>query len=185
MLRNPLGSPSKSTPDASAPPDAPPTHKRPISDSVLGAGARLEGKLDCQGNIRIDGTFVGDIAAQGRVALTDQAVVEGDIIGEAILVGGFVRGDITARSVSLLRTGRVIGDLRLERLATEEGSFLQGNITMEEKLDIAAALSEHAARKPAPRADESAGVENSPSTVEPQSELEPDRTWGHRTYRPR
>lgn len=141
MFRNLLGASSKSEPPSQAPQPAP-LSKGPTSDTILGVGTQLKGDLTASGHVRIEGTLVGDVTAQGRVALGEKATVEGDITGEAVIVSGVVRGDIVARSVSVLHTGRVWGDLRLERLATEEGGFMQGMVTMEERLDIAAFITQ-------------------------------------------
>ena len=51
-------------------------------------------------------------------------------------MAGMVRGDITARKVAILSTGRVHGDLLVESLITEEGGFMQGQIRMEETVDL-------------------------------------------------
>jgi cytoskeletal protein CcmA (bactofilin family) len=107
-----------------------------VSETMLGTNTHFEGTLKSAGNVRVDGTFMGDITARGRVLIGEAANVEGDIIGEAVAVGGIVRGDITARKISVLRTGRVWGNLVSEALATEEGAFIQGQITMEERLDM-------------------------------------------------
>jgi cytoskeletal protein CcmA (bactofilin family) len=46
-----------------------------------------------------------------------------------------VRGDITAQRVEIMRTGRVWGNVVTAAFSTEEGAFLRGQITMEEKVD--------------------------------------------------
>jgi cytoskeletal protein CcmA (bactofilin family) len=166
------------TPDA---PDVQSTPKGSISETILDAGARLEGRLSSQGHVRIEGTVAGDVSARGRVSVTEQASVEGDVVGDVVTVAGYVRGNIIARGVAVLRTGRVLGALRLERLATEEGCFLQGNTTMEERVDIAAAIEEQAdaklmAQPVEDEAEEEAGPDLDEDTL---------RLWSHRTYRPK
>jgi cytoskeletal protein CcmA (bactofilin family) len=117
-----------------------PTPALAASETVLGINTHFEGDLKSEGNVRVDGAFIGDITARGRVLIGEVASVEGDIVGEAVAIGGLVRGDIVARKISVLRTGRVWGDLVSEALATEEGAFIQGQITMEERVDIAGRL---------------------------------------------
>jgi cytoskeletal protein CcmA (bactofilin family) len=112
-----------------------PTTKNP-SESILGIDTQLEGTLRSGGHVRLEGTFTGDVSARGRVIIGEEAKLEGDLIGETVTVGGVIRGDITARRIAITRTGRVWGDLRQEILMTEEGGFIQGIVTMEEKLDI-------------------------------------------------
>ncbi|MBN1426996.1 MAG: polymer-forming cytoskeletal protein [Anaerolineae bacterium] len=108
----------------------------PVIDTVLGTGARFEGNLKTEGNVRIHGTFVGNITSQAKVAVGEHGKLEGDLTGEAADIGGQVRGNILARRVAVARTGRIGGDLRLEKLVTEEGAFIQGVVTMEEKVEL-------------------------------------------------
>ena len=129
MLRELFGSPELKS---AASRQAPTTR----TGSILDADTHVEGTLRSEGNVRIDGTFVGDITAQGKVHVGEQAKLEGDLTGETVAVAGMVRGDVTARKVSILRTGRVWGNLRLETLMTEEGGFIQGLITMEEAVEL-------------------------------------------------
>lgn len=117
-------------------------HQTPASspvtqlDTVLGDKTHFEGTLKSRGNVRVEGTFLGDITARGRIRVGEEAKVEGDLTGEAVSVSGIVRGNITARKACVSQTGRVWGDLTIQTLATEEGGFIQGLIRMEEKIDI-------------------------------------------------
>lgn len=101
------------------------------TDTVIGTSATLQGTLTTEGNVRIDGTSDGDITAKGNVVIGETAKVEGNIAGKAVAIGGVVHGDIEAKRISVLRTGRVWGDLTTGSLATEEGGFIQGVITMQ------------------------------------------------------
>ncbi len=120
------------------------------SDTVIGVNSHLEGTLKGEDKVRVEGTFIGDISTKEAVAVGEQGKVEGNLIGQAVTVGGIVRGDITAHKVSILRTGRVWGDLSLEKLMTEEGGFIQGLVRMEESIDLEAVLAEKLGR---PQAD--------------------------------
>ena len=134
MFRELLGDSKQKKTEVSAPPKATPA--APMIDTVLGTGAHLKGNLKTEGNVRIHGTFVGDITAQGKVAIGENGKLEGDLTSEAVDVGGQVHGNILARKVAVVRTGRIWGDLRLEKLVTEEGAFIQGVVTMEDKIDL-------------------------------------------------
>jgi cytoskeletal protein CcmA (bactofilin family) len=47
-----------------------------------------------------------------------------------------VRGNITAEKVEIRSSGRVWGDVVAAAFSTEEGAFLRGQITMEEKVEL-------------------------------------------------
>jgi len=148
VFRDKFGAPrtdtSPDTPPSSSVPAAP---ARPPSETILGTDTQFVGTLSSKGHIRVDGTFHGPITTEGRILLTEQANIEGDLIGDSVMVSGSVRGDIFARKIAVMRTGRVWGNLRAEQLATEEGSFIQGQITMEVKVDVLAAIADRNAEK--------------------------------------
>ena len=106
-------------------------------DSVLGPGLTWQGSLTGTGGIRIEGAFDGDIHLHGLVVVGDQGRVTcEDIRAVTVVVAGSVKGNIQAQRLEIMGTGRVWGDVTTVSLSTEEGAFLRGQITMEEKLDL-------------------------------------------------
>ena len=53
-----------------------------------------------------------------------------------VIVAGAVKGDITAERLEIRSTGKVWGNVVTVSFSTEEGAFLRGQITMEEKVDV-------------------------------------------------
>jgi cytoskeletal protein CcmA (bactofilin family) len=47
-----------------------------------------------------------------------------------------VRGNISAEKLEIRSTGRVWGDVVTVAFSTEEGSFLRGQVRMEERVDL-------------------------------------------------
>ncbi len=106
-------------------------------DSVIGAGLALKGTLTGTGGIRIEGAFEGDVELLGLVVVGEQGRVTcRHLKAGTVVVAGSVRGDITAQRVEIMRTGRVWGNVVTASFSTEEGAFLRGQITMEEKVDM-------------------------------------------------
>ncbi|HLB48330.1 MAG TPA: polymer-forming cytoskeletal protein [Anaerolineales bacterium] len=102
-------------------------------ETVLGPGIFFKGTLTGSGGVRIEGTFDGTLTVKGAVVVADGAKVTADIHAAAVSVAGSVKGNITATKVEILSTGRVWGDLITVGFATEEGSFLRGEIKMQEE----------------------------------------------------
>ena len=127
---------SKTRAPASGFPGTPPTH------TILAANTHFTGTLKAQGNVHLEDIFTGDISARGRVTVGKNATLDGSLICAEVVIAGLVRGNVAARTVSVLSTGRVLGDLRIEKLLTEEGAYLQGLITLEEDLDPSAVEAE-------------------------------------------
>jgi cytoskeletal protein CcmA (bactofilin family) len=106
-------------------------------DSVLGPGLALTGALSGAGGVRIEGAFDGEIDLRGLVVVGEQGRLTCKRLRAAtVIVAGSVRGDITAQRLEITQTGRVWGDVVTAAFSTEEGAFLRGQITMEEKVDL-------------------------------------------------
>ncbi|HET7010329.1 MAG TPA: polymer-forming cytoskeletal protein [Anaerolineales bacterium] len=106
-------------------------------DSVIGAGLALKGTLTGTGGVRIEGAYEGDVELHGLVVVGEQGRVTcRHLRAETVVVAGSVRGDITAQRVEIHRTGRVWGNVVTASFSTEEGAFLRGQITMEERIEL-------------------------------------------------
>ena len=111
--------------------EAPRSSPSPIGfETVLGGNATLEGVLSSSGNVRLDGRFSGTLHITGNILVGETAKINADIDARNISIAGAVRGNVTGNKVQILRTGRVWGDIYATALATEEGAFIDGRITM-------------------------------------------------------
>jgi len=105
--------------------------------SVLGTGIAWKGRLSGSGGLRIEGTFEGDINLRGLLVVGETGRVTSETIqANTVVIAGAVRGNITAEKIEIRATGRVWGDVVTAAFATEEGAFLRGQITMEEKVEL-------------------------------------------------
>ena len=105
--------------------------------SVLSTGITWKGNLGGSGGVRIEGTFEGDIALRGLLVVGETGRVTCQTLrANTVVVAGAVKGDIIAERLEIRSTGRVWGNVVTASFSTEEGAFLRGQITMEEKVDI-------------------------------------------------
>ncbi len=117
--------------------------------SVLGSGISWKGQLSGSGGVRIEGAFDGDIAVRGLLVVGETGrVTAHEIRANLVIIAGAVHGDITAEKVEIRSTGRVWGNVVTAALATEEGAFLRGQITMEEQVDIGLAAGQESELSP-------------------------------------
>jgi cytoskeletal protein CcmA (bactofilin family) len=107
--------------------------------SVLSGGINCKGNLEGSGGVRIEGTFEGDIAMRGLLVVGETGRVTCQTLrANTVIVAGAVKGDITAERLEIRSTGKVWGNVVTVSFSTEEGAFLRGQITMEEKVDVEA-----------------------------------------------
>lgn len=105
--------------------------------SVIGSGVVWKGRLSGSGGVRIEGALDGDIKLQGLLVVGETGRVTCDELrATVVIVAGAVRGDIVAEKLEIRSTGRVWGNVVTEAFSTEEGAFLRGQVTMEEKVEI-------------------------------------------------
>ena len=105
--------------------------------SVLSSGINWQGQLAGTGGVRIEGAFEGDINLRGLLVVGENGRLTcQQLRANVVIIAGTVRGDITAQKLEIRSTGRVWGNVVTASFSTEEGAFLRGQITMEEKLDL-------------------------------------------------
>lgn len=99
---------------------------------VLGPRDSLVGKLTIEGDLRIQGTVEGELHATGDVDIEARATVRASVEGRNVSIRGEVHGDTNARERLLLAgSGTLNGNVRVARLAIEDGATLNGNVTMQ------------------------------------------------------
>ena len=106
--------------------------------SVIGPGVVWKGQLSGKGGVRIEGALDGDINLKGTLVVGETGRVTcKQLRANVVIVAGAVRGNIVAEKLEIRSTGRVWGDVVTAAFSTEEGAFLRGQVTMEEKVEIA------------------------------------------------
>lgn len=102
--------------------------------NVVSEGTRIEGKVTFDHVSRVHGTLVGEVHATpgSTLILSETSVVEGNIQADTLMIDGFVRGDIVARTkVVVSGTGRVIGNIKAPSLIIDFGAYFEGQCAME------------------------------------------------------
>jgi cytoskeletal protein CcmA (bactofilin family) len=105
-------------------------------NNVVSLGPRdiLQGRLEIQGDLKIAGNVEGDLKASGDVTVDSTATIQAAIEGANVSVRGQVTGNVTAKKrLTLGGSGRLNGDVRVNRLTVEDGATLNGNVTMNQE----------------------------------------------------
>jgi cytoskeletal protein CcmA (bactofilin family) len=97
----------------------------------LEQGVKLDGKLEVAGTFRIDSTMKGTLVSDDTLILGEHAVIEGEIIGNRVIIGGHFDGTIQARGkVEIQPHAIVTGEVHTPCLVIEPGAIFEGQCHM-------------------------------------------------------
>jgi cytoskeletal protein CcmA (bactofilin family) len=99
-------------------------------ETVIGPNCNVQGTIQSDSGIRIDGIFQGDIDTAGNLIIGESAKVIAEISAQNVSISGAVKGNVSGNRVEILETGRVWGDLTVNSLLLNEGAYLRGQTMM-------------------------------------------------------
>ncbi len=99
-------------------------------ETVIGANCRMNGILQSDGGIRIEGLFEGQIQTAGNLIVSESARVVAEVQAYNVVVSGQIKGNVTANRVEITETGKLFGDLNVNTLLLSEGAYLRGQTNM-------------------------------------------------------
>ncbi len=101
------------------------------SASLIGAGTTMKGDITSNGDLRIDGTLVGNIYCSAKVVIGANGVVEGDITGQQADIMGKITGTIKVKDLLQLKGGSVLnGNIQAAKLQIEPAANFNGQCHM-------------------------------------------------------
>lgn len=101
------------------------------STTIIGAGTVIRGNISSDGDIRIDGTLIGNLDAKAKVLIGTEGMVEGDVKGHDADVLGKVTGQLRINELLQLRgKSNVNGEIFAGKLEVEPSATFNGNCHM-------------------------------------------------------
>ena len=95
--------------------------------TMIGADASVKGPIKLNEGIIIYGKVIGNIETNGPVRVAQNAIVEGNIRGQDVRVGGTVKGNIKSNGqVYLGKNCKLQGDVFYRKLLIEDGAHFEG-----------------------------------------------------------
>lgn len=80
--------------------------------TVIAEGVKIDGKINCPGSARIDGSVKGDIVIENEVIIGKEGKVDAKMKTKDAVVAGSYKGDMIASGeVEITATGKFIGNL--------------------------------------------------------------------------
>ncbi len=94
-------------------------------------GTSIEGHINSESNIRIDGFLKGTIITKGRLVLGPDGKIEGDITCQNADIEGTLNGTINVKELLTLKTtAKLQGDISTGKLSIEPGAVFSGTCSM-------------------------------------------------------
>jgi len=106
--------------------------------NIIGNGTKITGNIETSGDIRIDGSLVGNLSTQGKVVIGATGNIEGEVICVNSDVSGQLKGKIAVKELlSLKATAKIFGDISTNKLAIEPNAVFTGTCDMGGETNIA------------------------------------------------
>ncbi len=105
------------------------------SVNLIGSGTKISGDINSAGDLRIDGSLIGNIITNGKFVLGSNGFVDGNITCANADISGEVKGIIhVSEMLSLKSTAKINGDMVTNKLSIEPGAIFNGTCNMGAKV---------------------------------------------------
>jgi len=99
--------------------------------NLIGTGTTIDGNINSNGDIRIDGTLKGNLSTKGKVIVGDTGKISGEVNCKNFEVEGSVDGKVNVSDLLSLRSrSKILGDINTSKLAIEPGAIFTGKCDM-------------------------------------------------------
>lgn len=102
-------------------------------DTLIGKAARVQGDVEFEGGLHLDGRVAGNVRAVGEqgssLSVSEHGAIEGSVEADNVTLNGSVRGDIYATErVVLGPRARVFGNVRYGVIEMTLGAEIKGKL---------------------------------------------------------
>jgi cytoskeletal protein CcmA (bactofilin family) len=123
-----------------------------VFESMIGPSIQVQGNLLINQGIRIDGAVNGNVLQQDGqdsvVAISESAVVTGDVKANTIIIAGHLKGNIFSNvRLEILKTARIDGNVNYKSIGIEVGATINGNLHQLDEAQLAQDIIDRAKQK--------------------------------------
>jgi cytoskeletal protein CcmA (bactofilin family) len=105
------------------------TKSKLAETTIISPNSRLEGIIDTDGPLIIDGTLRGTIKCSS-LEITEKGNVQADVEAETATVAGIFEGEMMCKGkLTFFRAGKVKGNISYRTLSIESGGLLDGTVS--------------------------------------------------------
>ncbi|MDR0458283.1 MAG: polymer-forming cytoskeletal protein [Burkholderiaceae bacterium] len=102
-------------------------------DTLIAQHCTLEGDLNSENSVKIDGVIHGTLRCQGSAIIGETGLVKGDVHSVDLLVIGKLEGNVFAENLHLHATANIIGEINARTLQVDTGAHYSGTVTMRDE----------------------------------------------------
>src|ERR1035437_8900946 len=93
------------------------------AETVVGPSVKIQGDLNSEGNIRIEGQVTGKVNTSQSVFVNKDAHIIADVLAGNAVIGGEIKGNLKISGHLILQgSARVNGDIACAVLRIEDGA---------------------------------------------------------------
>ena len=99
--------------------------------SLLSKDVKIEGDIQGNENLQIEGKFIGSIKLAGDIYVGSTGIVEANVEADNVVILGQINGNVTARKqLQIQSTGKLMGDCTAKSIDIREGALFEGRSKM-------------------------------------------------------
>jgi len=101
------------------------------AETVVGPSVKIQGDLNSEGNIKIEGQVSGKVKTSQGVFVIPGAKIAADVLAGNAVIGGEVQGNLKISGHLILQsTAKIMGDIACQILRVEDGAQFSGKCSM-------------------------------------------------------
>ena len=99
--------------------------------SLLSKEVKIEGDIQGNENLQIEGKFIGSIKLAGDIYVGSTGIVEANVEADNVVILGQISGNVTARKqLQIQSSGKLLGDCTAKSIDIREGALFEGRSKM-------------------------------------------------------
>lgn len=99
----------------------------------ISAGTVITGDIKAKGGFRIEGTLIGNLSTSGKIVISKEGIIKGDLFCNSADFEGNFDGKLNVEETLTLRSSAIIeGSVTAGKISIEPGASFNATCTMKE-----------------------------------------------------
>jgi cytoskeletal protein CcmA (bactofilin family) len=99
--------------------------------TIISQDCIIEGKIQAEGSVRIDGEVIGDVHVKQGIVLGTSGKITGNVTTSELVSFGTLLGDVKAEVIEIKASGSIQGDVYTTQMSMEFGAKHNGRVSMD------------------------------------------------------